>query len=261
METSSFFIENQALFGNYPNQEKIKYLENLGVKYYVNLTHDYEIDNKYSTKNEVFNYPIKDRSVPYNILKFCKFVIKISNIISDLKNNDKIYIHCRGGHGRAGLFVACLLCHINNYDPEKSLKLTKEFHNNRKVMRNKWRKIGSPQTRLQKTFIFKLFKPLYFYKAYKQGPSMGLSNYSKHSIHIKNTGVFINSMRAFYAFKNLTNKIYIHKLLTNKTDKFMYNTPNPLEWNENKRDIMKKILLIKIKQHPEYIYNPDKHRI
>ena len=251
MDTSSFFITDKALFGNYPDQDKIKYLEELGVKYYVNLTHDYEIDNKYVTKNDVFNYPIKDRSIPYNILKFCQFIIKIANIITNLKNNDKIYIHCRGGHGRAGLYVSCLLCYIYDYSPEKSLKLTKEFHNNRKVMRNKWRKIGSPQTRLQKTLVFKLFKPLYFYKAYKQGPSMGLSNYSKHSIEIKNVGTFMNSIRAFYSFKSLNNNTYINKLLTNKTDKFMYNIPNPPQWDENKRDIMKKILLIKIKQYPE----------
>ncbi len=44
---------------------------------------------------------------------------------------------------------------------------------------------------------------------------------------------------------------YINKLLTNKTDKFMYNIPNPPQWDENKRNIMKKILLIKIKQYPE----------
>ena len=28
-----------------------------------------------------------------------------------LVNNEKIYIHCKGGHGRAGLVVSCILCY------------------------------------------------------------------------------------------------------------------------------------------------------
>jgi len=47
-------------------------------------------------------------------------------LVNQLENN-KLYIHCRGGHGRAGLVVACLLCSIYDYPPEKSIELTSKY--------------------------------------------------------------------------------------------------------------------------------------
>jgi hypothetical protein len=38
MERCSYFIENKALFGSYPNQETVKYLESIGVVCFVDLT-------------------------------------------------------------------------------------------------------------------------------------------------------------------------------------------------------------------------------
>ena len=137
-------------------------------------------------------------------INFAKFIIKLVDIINNTKK--KIYIHCRGGHGRAGLVVACLLCYINKTSPDKSLEQTKNFHSQRKEMREKWRKIGSPQTRKQKSFIFKLFKPLHFYKAYKCGPTVGLSNLSLHNIHIKNIGIFKTSLAAYEAYRDLSDR-------------------------------------------------------
>jgi len=70
-----------------------------------------------------------------------------------LTNNEKIYIHCRGGHGRAGLVVACILSSICKISAIEAIKQTNEFHNNRKIMKIRWRKLGSPQTKKQKDFI------------------------------------------------------------------------------------------------------------
>ena len=251
MDFCSYFIENHSLFGSYPSNEQVKILENMGIKYIIDLTCEGEKVTKYQTGVEVIKYPIKDNNAPTNIKKFCQFIIKIVNIIT----SNNIYIHCRGGHGRAGLLVSCLLCHIYHYSPEKSLKLTNEYHNNRTIMRNIWRKVGSPQTRIQKTFVYKLFKPLYFYKAYKNGPSAGLSNYSKHPIKLENIGVFENSQKVYYSIKYNNDKKCINKLLHQKTLGFIYNKKSPDNWDLKKKNVMKQVLLKKIQQHTQIKQN------
>ena len=161
MERSSYFIENKALFGSYPTQKSIDELEKNGVKYFINLT--YNIEKKitpYKTNYIYINYPIHDQGVPKDIKSFSKFILNIVTIINSLKNNELIYIHCKGGHGRSGLVVACLLCYIYNLHPKNALLQTKHYHNNRPVMNHKWRLIGSPQTIEQKNFVYKFFKPL-----------------------------------------------------------------------------------------------------
>ena len=247
MEFASYFIKDKAWFGTYPTNQQVKELEILGVKYFIDLTCKNENVIKYSTKYSIINYPILDRSIPNNIKKFCQFIVKISNIIN---KNINIYIHCRGGHGRSGLVVACLLSYLYDYLPEKSLNLTNLYHNNRIKMRNIWRKLGSPQTREQKTFVYKLFKPLYFYRAFSKGPSSGLSNYSKHPIQLDNIGTFLNSQKAYYALKFKDDQNCIEKLIKNKTHAFIYNKKSPKNWHLKKKDVMHQIILLKMKQHP-----------
>jgi hypothetical protein len=161
MDTSSYFIKDKALFGSYPSENAVKELELNGVKYFVNLTCDYEDKiSLYHTDNHVINYQIKDRSIPDDLLSFSKFILFLSAIIKNLEFGDKIYIHCKGGHGRSGLVVACLVCNLFNYSAYESLKYTSKCHSNRLVMRDKWRRIGSPQTYIQKKFVYQLFRPI-----------------------------------------------------------------------------------------------------
>ena len=173
METCSYFIENKALFGGYPNHKQFEELINNKVVCFVDLITKAERDNLnvYDTSNiQYMNYDIKDRFIPEDIYKFIKFIHKISLVINNLKDEDKIYIHCKGGHGRAGIIVSCLLCYLYKYSSDTSLELTNKYHNNRKTMKEKWRIVGSPQTDRQKEFIRRLFKPIYLDK-----------------IHLKNT--------------------------------------------------------------------------
>ena len=85
-----------------------------------------------------------------------------------LQNNHKIYIHCKGGHGRSGILVACILSKYYNITTEKSIELTTKFHNERKGMREKWKKIGSPQTYRQKNLFIKCLNHSYFLKLIKK---------------------------------------------------------------------------------------------
>jgi len=138
MDYCSYFIPDKALFGSYPTTDRAKELENNGVTKYVDLTMPHEVKESYETSKPIIHFAIIDRKIPYNIYTFCKFIIQVANMI---KESDKIYIHCRGGHGRSGLVVACLLCFIYKYSPEQSIERTTFFHSQRKKKKKKWRQI------------------------------------------------------------------------------------------------------------------------
>ena len=249
MELCSYCIPDKVLFGSYPTTERCKILENNGVNYYVDLTVELEVKIKYDTQFPISHFPIIDRKVPTDIFLFCKFLLKLIKLINQLENGNKIYIHCRGGHGRAGLVVACLLCYIYEYTPEKSIELTSKYHSERLVMRDKWREIGSPQTRLQKSFIFKIFKPLYFYKAYKNGPAVGFSNISLHPTIIDNMS-FNTSLAAYEAHRDLSDKNYLSSLQNCNSYQARTIGLKKKKSIADKYNVMKKILKEKIKQHP-----------
>ena len=99
MNTSCYFIKEKALFGSFPSQSSVDELENdLNVRYFVDLTNSNEKKiTPYKTKYNYMNYPITDRHVPEDLLSFSKFIIRVSKIIKNLKKDEKIYIHCKGG--------------------------------------------------------------------------------------------------------------------------------------------------------------------
>lgn len=165
MERCSYFIPKKALFGSFPSQEAVSILESEGVKYFIDLTNKGErFIKKYVTIYNYINYPIKDHSVPDDKVSFSQLIIKLCDIICTLQNDDKIYIHCKGGHGRSGILVACILCKYYNLTPREALIETNRCHRNRLHMRERWRKIGSPQSINQKEFVYSFFKPFYFKK-------------------------------------------------------------------------------------------------
>ena len=257
MNTSSYFIKDKALFGSFPTQESVLELEEQGVRYFVDLTTPEEKQKKltmYTTQYNYVNYPIHDRHVPTDWFSYAKFIIKICKIIKSLKNEEKLYAHCRGGHGRAGVLVASILCHIFNLSPDDALKYTTKYHSNRKHLKDKWKKIGSPQTYSQKKFIYKFFLPLNFYKTYKNSNIFGFSNFSQHKINIKGIGIFANAEAALHAYKNIEDKEFVNSLINTKSGliaRYLGKQIIPTTfWEENKIKIMEDILKLKIEQNP-----------
>jgi protein-tyrosine phosphatase len=172
MERCSYFIKDKALFGSYPTQSGIEELEKEGVRYFIDLTqHNEDKIVRYTTNYSYINYPIEDQSTPTNWRSFSKFLVYVADIIEKLHEKTLVYVHCRGGHGRAGVVVASLLCYIFDMEPKEALAITSECHSRRSVMREKWRKIGSPQTKSQKLFIYKFFEPIKFNRLYRFGIS------------------------------------------------------------------------------------------
>ena len=194
MNYCSYFIKDKCMFGSFPTQESVNELEHEGVRYFIDLTYN-EKENKitsYTTKYTYINYPIKDNYVPIDLTTFTVFIVKIAKIIKNL-TQEKVYIHCKGGHGRSGVVVSCLLCYIFKLTPYESLEYTTKCHNNRNSMRDKWRKIGSPQTYLQKKFVYKFFEPLKIYQTHKNSIYLGFSNLSNHPINFDENTIFETS--------------------------------------------------------------------
>ena len=162
MDYCSFFIKNKCLFGSYPAPEQVTELESIGVRYFVNLTHSAEskiTDYLVGDTSEIINFPIDDGGVPTDDIAFTRFIYGLCDIFADMDTtadglDTKIYVHCKGGHGRSGLVVACLIAKINGVSPKLALEMTRNFHDDRLVMRMKWRQLGSPQTHKQKQFVY-----------------------------------------------------------------------------------------------------------
>lgn len=155
-----FFIKQKALFGAYPTQNIVDKLETLGVEYFINLTFPNERKViPYTTTKEIIHFPIPDNGVPTDKTSYIKFIYRIMNILASLKVEfgQKIYIHCKGGHGRSGLVVATLLCVLKEIGVKEAIVLTTDFHNQRLNLKDIWKQMGSPQTQAQKFFIQELF--------------------------------------------------------------------------------------------------------
>lgn len=225
MDKASFFIKNRGLFGSFPSQESVIELEKNGVKYFINLT---ESDEKnitpYITTNICINYPIKDNYIPTDWNTFSIFIIKISKIIKTLKKDEKIYIHCRGGHSRSAIVVACLLCYIFRLSPSESLEYTTKCHSLRKIMRNRWRKLSAPQSFIQKKFVYKFFQPLKF--SCSSRTNIFTYDFTIISNHIIDTelGKFSSAKYAYDEFiKNYSEKNNIDDIDENIKIKIMTN--------------------------------------
>ena len=151
MEFASYFIENKAMFGSYPTQDQVTLLELLGFRHFIDLTHSDESKiTPYKTSYNYINFPMTDREIPEDTNAFNKLIYHICEIIG---GEHKVYIHCKGGHGRSGVVVSCVTARFFNISITLSLQHTKECHQNRTVMRDLWRRIGSPQTHEQKMFV------------------------------------------------------------------------------------------------------------
>jgi predicted NAD-dependent protein-ADP-ribosyltransferase YbiA (DUF1768 family) len=257
MNKCSYFIDNKALFGSYPTKEDLEELENNGVEYFINLTFPNElktIDYSEYTNKTIINFPIRDKNVPRNWKEYSTFIIKIVDIISSLPDGKKIYIHCKGGHGRSGIIVASLLIYLYSYDSEYALELTCKFHSERPILSEKRRKLGCPHLIKQKTFVINFFSPLFFYRPYTIGYTAGFSLYSLHNLYIYNMGNFKCAEAAYRSFKNIKDTNYIFNMINSKSilnlKSFSIKEKELDYWKDVNEDILYYIIDLKYQQNP-----------
>jgi predicted NAD-dependent protein-ADP-ribosyltransferase YbiA (DUF1768 family) len=255
MERCSYFIPDKALFGSFPEQKTVDELEELGVRYFIDLTCDEEQKTTpYKTKYVYIKYPIRDRDIPEDWKSFAQLIVKICHILKNLETKEKIYINCRGGHGRSGILVACILSYYYEITPDEALRQTSRYHSNRPVMRDKWRKLGSPQGKRQKDFVHRFFRSLKFSNPETTGFTIGMSNFSSHKVTIPNVGTFPNAHMAFQAYRDIHNIEYIKKLIQGNFCPDDIKEHNR-DWEEHKIEYMYKVLEYKFLQHPELRLN------
>jgi protein tyrosine/serine phosphatase len=246
MEKYSYFIQNKALFGSYPTQNVVTELERKGVRWFIDLVnHDEQKMDVYKTEYNYINYPISDRNIPDDKLSFAKFIVKICTIIKDSKDDEIVYIHCRGGHGRSGLVVACILCYLYKYDPLTALRITTTCHSHRQDMKQKYRHYGSPKEVRQKNFVVEFFSCIRYDI---NTPFKEFCNKSLYSINIPKLGAFPNAYLALQSYKNPENKEFIFNLQQGIYNSKLINRVNN-DWQEKKSSYMLEILRYKFNQH------------
>lgn len=203
MNRCSFFIPEKALFGGYPTQDEVNFLESIGVKYFIDLTVQNEAKTEpYKTNFKYLKHSINDRQIPKDWKQFSILIVGLCHIIKSLNENDKIYIHCRGGHGRSGIVVASILCYLYDICPQEALCQTSSYYLKRPNIKEKYIKQGSPQHNFQKNFVFKFFKNLKFNRRNDTGFTNDFSLYSKYNI-LTELGVFDSAISAFKAYNKL----------------------------------------------------------
>jgi len=155
----SEYIKDSLYFGGYPSKEWFKQLIDFGITYFVDLTTNAEKNNleyNYTFANTIF-FPIRDNHTPLNLDNYLRFIIQISNLV---ERKEKIYIHCKGGHGRSGMVVASLMSYLENMLPKDAIERTTMIHANRILMKEKYRIRKCPDNFRQRKLIFDLFRPI-----------------------------------------------------------------------------------------------------
>lgn len=111
-----------------------------------------------ATNIEYRHFPMKDQTTPNST----DFLLYINYILELLMRGRKVFIHCAGGHGRTGVYVAVLLALIYNITVEDALLRTQMYHNSRiENDKRQTHHVLSPSTREQKAFVRQMCE--YFY--------------------------------------------------------------------------------------------------
>jgi hypothetical protein len=163
-EFSACLLSGLVRFGAYPDEARIRVLEELGYGDLIDLTSTGECTPyARSEHTTVRREPMEDRRVP----SVEALSGAVAWALSLVRKGTLVYVHCRGGHGRAALFAACLLVSYaysgvrctwaDLTDPAdvaiEALDMVRAAHQGRTVMDRKWRKMGAPQTSAQRDFV------------------------------------------------------------------------------------------------------------
>lgn len=87
---------------------------------------------------QVLHYPIVDVSVPTNP---ATFRVLIERLYAQVQAGEQVFVHCKGGLGRTGLVVACLLVRLGHSAAE-AVRITSETRK------------GTIQTRSQEQWVY-----------------------------------------------------------------------------------------------------------
>lgn len=85
---------------------------------------------------------------------------KVVELVEDmerrLKNGEKIFIHCRGGHGRTGTIIAILIGKLFELEAYDALEKTQQFHDHRADVKKKPGVYSCPETSTQTNQVYRI---------------------------------------------------------------------------------------------------------
>ena len=161
----SCLLDQVVYFGPFPNQLMMNRLLSNKFNVIVNLTTDgeeppYHITYPPGMNKEVeyIHYPIKDNGHPHDIASYVRLIIRLKYLYL---NGKRIYIHCRGGHGRSSMTCVSLIYILFPCQFYEAISYVNECHNKRVNLRSKWKKRRSPFNPDQYHFLSKIHKNIY----------------------------------------------------------------------------------------------------
>lgn len=147
------YILPNVLIGSLPNTTDlfISLLQH-GVRCFINLTESVNYAMYLESYIHYFWIPIPNEGVPLNKADDLQFKKAIEYVMNHYQH-EKIYIHCFGGNGRAGMFAAILYGLINNVKANQSINAVIEA---RKTRRNKkYLVVPTPESNIQIDYVIK----------------------------------------------------------------------------------------------------------
>jgi ADP-ribosyl-[dinitrogen reductase] hydrolase len=107
------YITDEIIIGACPTKETLKKMEEFGITVFIDLREKTE----YNTEKIKYHFPILSGRPPTK-----KQADEILKIVQNLSKNDIVYIHCNGGHGRAGTVAAYIIGKEKNLDASEAIK-------------------------------------------------------------------------------------------------------------------------------------------
>lgn len=197
----SCLVPNSIYFGPYPSQCMINELEKNKFDIIVNLT-EHSIMYQVSTST-LIHYPVCDNSFPNNISSYINLIISLKNLFN---KGNKIYIHCRGGHGRSSMVcVSLMYILVPSYQLYETISYVNRCHLSRVNLRERWKKRKSPFNIEQYRFLSKIHKNIYI-NTNKNNYYRWLLTYDKkdkNNENIKDEKIFNEGMSVYEVYKNL----------------------------------------------------------
>lgn len=140
--------DNRVIVGAYPLDPQS--LVDYGVTVLVNLvSKDYNVEQKDKVIHYL-PYPIKSGRAPS--MKFARELV--NKLIELYKGGNIIYIHCFGGHGRAGTIAALFIGKLLNIDGVDAIRWVERKRETRDDISRNF--IPTPETKTQVNLIIKL---------------------------------------------------------------------------------------------------------
>jgi len=135
------------MVGAYPlNPSGFEKLLDYGIDVFVNLAPE-PYEYKLPTNKIIIHEPVAKGK----FLSHAKAKIILDRLLQFHKEKKKIYIHCHGGHGRAGTMMALLIGKLKRLNAAEAIKLVEEGHSTRIDTSKSY--IPTPETNVQVQFL------------------------------------------------------------------------------------------------------------